>query len=121
MHPPSLFLKALARAASEVNLLNDRQGVQGGSSLFCITLVGKGDVLSLGMIQFSDRGEGLKPLDIWALGRWLPLGGLLFCPEIGGSRAAGAHTLLTMHTLLTIAGGIVNRVGAIVNRVCFVQ
>ena len=43
MHPPSLFLKALSRAASEVNLLNDRQGVQGGSSLIeyrgCIVIL----------------------------------------------------------------------------------
>jgi|GEM_PF-5634450 len=31
--PPSLFVEALSRAASEAYLFNDRQGVQGGSSL----------------------------------------------------------------------------------------
>ena len=43
MHPPSLFLKAFSRAASEEYLLNDRQGVQGGSSLIeyrgCIVII----------------------------------------------------------------------------------
>lgn len=43
--PPSLFLKAFSRAASEEYLLNDRQGVQGGSSLFCIKICGKGELL----------------------------------------------------------------------------
>ena len=42
--PPSLFLKALSRAASEEYLLNDRQGVQGGASLFCIKISGKGEM-----------------------------------------------------------------------------
>ena len=45
MHPPSLFLKAFSRAASEEYLLNDRQGVQGGASLFCIKICGKGELL----------------------------------------------------------------------------
>ena len=80
-------------------------------------MIGKGDVSPSELIQFSDRSTGSKPLGIWAFGRWLPLGGLLFCPEIGGGRAAGVHTVLTMHTLLTIADGIVKRVGTIVKRV----
>ena len=79
----------------------------------------KGDVLPSEMIQCSDRCNAARPLGIWALGQWLPLGGLLFCPEVGGDRAAGVHTLLTMNTLLTIAWGIVKRVWAIVNRVYF--
>lgn len=67
--------------------------------------IGKSDVLPSEMIQCNDGGEGLKLLDIWALARWLPLGGLLFCPEIGGGMVPWVHTLLTMHTLLTIALG----------------
>lgn len=48
-----------------------------------------GDVAPSELIQFSDRSTGLRLLGIWAFGRWLSLGGLLFCPEIGGGRAAG--------------------------------
>lgn len=55
-------------------------------------------------LLFSSKPCPMR-LGIWAFRRWLPLGGLLFCPEIGGVRAAGVHTVLTMHTLLTIAGG----------------
>ena len=51
------------------------------------------DVSPSELIQFSDRSTGLKPLDIWAFGRWLPLGGLLFCPEIRGRGAERVHTI----------------------------
>ena len=73
------------------------------------------DVLPSEMIQCNDRGKATRPLGIWVFGRWLPFGGLLFCPEVGGGGAAGVQTLLTMNTLLTIAWGIVKRVWAIVN------
>ena len=66
------------------------------------------------MIQSNGSGAIARPLGIWAFGQWLPFGGLLFCPEVGGDRAVVAHTLLTMNILLTIAWGIVNRVWAIV-------
>ncbi len=61
------------------------------------------DVLPSRMIQCNDKSTGLKPLGIRALGRWLPFGSLLFCPEVGGGGTAVVHTLLTMNTLLTIA------------------
>ena len=79
-----------------------------------IKISDKGDVLPSEMIQCNDRCKAARPLGIWAFGRWLPLGGLLFYPEVGGDRAVGVHTLLTMNTLLTIAWGIVKRVWAIV-------
>ena len=79
--------------------------------------IGKSDVLPSEMIQCNDSCKAARPLGIWAFGRWLPFGGLLFCPEVRGGRATGVHTLLTMNTLLTIAWGIVKRVWAIVNRV----
>lgn len=51
--PPSLFLKALSRAASEAYSFNDRQGgARGfivkrvwGASLSCINMIGKGELL----------------------------------------------------------------------------
>ena len=67
------------------------------------TLDSKGDVLPSEMIQCNDRCKAARPLGIWAFGQWLPFGGLLFCPEVGGDRAVVAHTLLTMNTFLTIA------------------
>ena len=66
------------------------------------------------------RNDWLSASDWVALSRrntQLPFGSLLFCPEVGGDRAVGVHTLLTMNTLLTIAWGIVKRVWTIVNRV----
>ena len=78
------------------------------------TLDAKGDVLPSEMIQCNDSCKAARPLGVWAFGQWLPFGGLLFCPEVGGDRAVVAHTLLTMNTLLTIAWGIVKRVWAIV-------
>ena len=36
---------SLPLQASEEYLLNDRQGVQGGASLFCIKICGKGELL----------------------------------------------------------------------------
>ena len=92
--------KALAGEMREAML--QRASVHGGHFGPDFGIV---DVSPSELIQFSDRSTGSKPLGIWAFGRWLPLGGLLFCPEIGGVRAAGVHTVLTMHTLLTIAGG----------------
>ena len=61
---------------------------RGGASLDYIKIMGHGDVLPSEMIQCNDRCKAARPLSIWAFGRWLPLGGLLFCPEIGGVRAA---------------------------------
>jgi len=68
-----------------------------------IKISDKGDVLPSEMIQRNDRCKTARPLGIWDFGRWLPSGGLLFCPEVGGDRAVVAHTLLTMNTFLTIA------------------
>lgn len=67
------------------------------------TLDSKGEVLTSEMIQCNDRCKAARALGIWAFGQWLPFGGLLFCPEVGGDRAVVAHTLLTMNTFLTIA------------------
>lgn len=66
--------------ASGVEVYFEKEGIW--------TMDSAGDVSPSELIQFSDRSTGLKPLGIWAFGRWLPLGGLLFCPEIGGGRAA---------------------------------
>ena len=75
------------------------------------------------MIQCNDRCKAARPLGIWAFWQWLPFGGLLFCTEVGGDRAVGVHTLLTMNTLLTIVWVIVKRVWAIVKIVpqCLIQ
>lgn len=57
MHPPIHFAKALSRKASQAYSLNDRQGVQGGSSLFCIKISCKGErsqTRSLGAFQMAD-------------------------------------------------------------------
>lgn len=67
--------------ASGVEVYFEKEGIW--------TMDSAGDVALSELIQFSDRSTGLKPLGIWAFGRWLSLGGLLFCPEIGGGRAAG--------------------------------
>ena len=65
----------------------------------------KGDVLRSALIQCNDGGRAARPLDIWVLARRLLFGSRFFCSEISDGRAAGLHTLLTMHTLLTIASG----------------
>ena len=65
--------------------------------------IGKSDVLRSDLIQCNDKVRAARPLDIWVLARRLSSGSRFFCSEIGDGRAAGLHTLLTMHTLLTIA------------------
>ncbi|MBO6202888.1 MAG: recombinase family protein [Selenomonas sp.] len=58
--------------ASGVEVYFEKEGIW--------TLDSAGDVLPSEMIQCNDRRKAARPLDIWAFGRWLPFGGLLFCP-----------------------------------------
>jgi len=48
-----------------------------------------GDVLRSDLIQCNDRVRAVRPLGIWVLARWLLLGSLFVCSEIGDSGAVG--------------------------------
>ena len=67
--PPSPFLKALSRAVSEAYSLSDRQGVQGGSPLFCIKISGKREfvygMLST-LVQYLQEHIGGLMEEVWA-------------------------------------------------------
>ena len=57
--------------------------------LASLALQGQSDVLRSALIQCNDGVRAVRPLDIWAFGERLLLGGFLFYPESGGGRALG--------------------------------